>query len=173
MPRRLRLLAWTLALGAALAVAAIFGLASHNASGRTAPALPHESLAGGPVTLASLLAGAGGRPAVVVFWASWCGPCAQEAPAIERFARSFAGRGRIVGVDWSDPLLAEARLFIRRHAWTFPNLRDAEGTVGNSYHLPNVPTTFVIDAHARIRATLRGPQSVGSLVAALENVEHS
>lgn len=174
MPRRLRLLAWTLGLGAALAMAAVFGLASsHTASGRAAPALPHESLSGGPVTLASLLAGAHGRPAAVVFWASWCGPCAQEAPELERFARSAAGHGRIVGVDWSDPLLSEAHSFIRRYGWTFPNLRDGEGAVGNSYHLPNVPTTFVIDAHSRIRATLLGPQSARSLQAALERVEHA
>ncbi len=174
MPRRLRLLAWTLGLVAAVAVAAVLGLASsHTASGRAAPALPHESLSGGPVTLRSLLAGARGRPAAVVFWASWCPPCAQEAPELERFARSAAGRGRIVGVDWSDPLLSEARSFLRRYGWTFPSLRDAEGAVGYSYHLRNVPTTFVIDAHSRIRATLIGPQSVHSLQAALTGVEHS
>jgi cytochrome c biogenesis protein CcmG/thiol:disulfide interchange protein DsbE len=173
MARRLRLLAWTLVLVAALALAAVLGLASHSASGRPAPALPHEALAGAPVTLASVLAGDGGRSAAVVFWASWCGPCAQEAPEIERFSRSAAGKGRIVGVDWSDPLRSEARAFIRRYAWRFPNLRDAEGAVGNSYHLRNVPTTFIVDSHARIRATLPGPQSVRSLRAALASVEHS
>jgi cytochrome c biogenesis protein CcmG/thiol:disulfide interchange protein DsbE len=173
MARRLRLLALTLGLVAALAVAVVLGLASHTANGRPAPALPRESLVGAPVTLASLLAGDGGRPAAVVFWASWCGPCAQEAPEIERFSRGTTGRGRIVGVDWSDPSLSSARSFIRRYAWTFPNLRDAEGAVGNSYHLPNVPTTFVVDAHQRIRATLIGPQSVRSLQAALARVEHS
>jgi cytochrome c biogenesis protein CcmG/thiol:disulfide interchange protein DsbE len=173
MARRLRLLASTLGLVAVLAVAAVLGLASHTASGRPAPALPRESLSGEPVTLASVLAGDGGRPAAVVFWASWCGPCAQEAPEIARFSRSATGRGRIVGVDWSDPLRSEARSFIRRYAWTFPNLRDAEGAVGNSYHLRNVPTTFIVDAHALIRATLIGPQSVRSLQAALARVEHS
>jgi cytochrome c biogenesis protein CcmG/thiol:disulfide interchange protein DsbE len=174
MPRRLRVLAWTLGLGAVVVVAAVLGLASsHTASGRAAPALPHESLSGGPVTLASLLAGARGRPAAVVFWASWCGPCHQEAPEIERFASSAAGHGRIVGVDWSDPELTEARAFIRRYHWTFPTLRDAEGAVGNSYQLRNVPTTFIIDAHSRIRATLIGPQSAASLTSALEDVERS
>jgi cytochrome c biogenesis protein CcmG/thiol:disulfide interchange protein DsbE len=173
MSRRLRVLAWTLGLVAVVVVAAVFGLASsHTARGRAAPALPHESLSGGPVTLTSLLAGTHGRPAAVVFWASWCGPCRQEASEIERFA-STAGRGRIVGVDWSDPELGEARAFIRHYRWTFPTLRDAEGAVGNSYELRNVPTTFIIDAHGRIRATLIGPQSVHSLTRALENVEHS
>ena len=118
------------------------------------------------------MASAGGRPALVVFWASWCGPCVSEAPALERFATSSAGRGRIVGVDWSDAL-SGARSFIGRYAWTFPNLRDGEGLVGNSYHLTGLPTTFVLDAHGRIRVALRGPQSAQSLSAALMRVEHS
>jgi cytochrome c biogenesis protein CcmG, thiol:disulfide interchange protein DsbE len=168
------MLAWTLGLVAVLVVAVVFGLASsHTASGRAAPALPHESLSGAPVTLTSLLAGAHGRPAAVVFWASWCGPCRQEATEIERFARSAAGHGRVVGVDWSDPELSEAHAFIRHYGWTFPTLRDAEGAVGNSYELRNVPTTYIIDARSRIRATLVGPQSVRSLTSALEKVEHS
>jgi len=117
MARRLRVLGGTLALAAAVAAIAVFGLASKPLNGRSAPALPRESLAGAPVTLASLLAGAHGRPALVVFWASWCGPCAKEAPALERFSRSAVGRGRIVGVDWSDPIISSdqsARRFAAR-----------------------------------------------------------
>jgi thiol-disulfide isomerase/thioredoxin len=155
---------------AAIAVAAVLGLASHPETGRAAPALPRETLLGGPVTVTSLLAGAGGRAALVVFWASWCGPCGEEAPAIERFATSAAGRGRIVGVDWSDAR-AGAIGFIRRHRWTFPNLRDGEGLVGNSYRLTVLPTTFVLDGRGRISAMLRGPQSVASLRRALASIE--
>jgi thiol-disulfide isomerase/thioredoxin len=172
MARRLRVLGGTLALAAAVAAIAVFGLASKPLNGRSAPALPRESLAGAPVTLASLLAGAHGRPALVVFWASWCGPCAKEAPALERFSRSAVGRGRIVGVDWSDPIRSSARAFVKRYAWSFPVLRDAEGLVGNAYRLIDLPTTFVIDAHGRIRKALVGPQSEGSLRAALVAVEH-
>jgi thiol-disulfide isomerase/thioredoxin len=172
MPRRLRLLAWTLVAAVAIAALAVFGLASHSSSARTAPALPRERLAGQPETLASLLAGTGGRPALVVFWASWCGPCAHEAPALERFSQSPSGHGRIVGVDWSDALRG-ARAFIRRYGWSFPNVRDAEGTVGNAYRLTGLPTTFVVDARGRIRTVLRGPQSELSLQTALAQVEHS
>jgi cytochrome c biogenesis protein CcmG, thiol:disulfide interchange protein DsbE len=170
MARRLRLLGLTLAAVAALAV---FGLSSRSTRARPAPALPRERLSGPAVTLASLLSGARGRAALVVFWASWCGPCAREAPALERFSRSPAGRGRIVGVDWSDPSLSDARSFIRRYSWTFPNLRDVEGTVGSAYRLTGLPTTFVIDDHGRIRAALPGPQSERSLQTALAGVEHS
>ena len=170
--RRLLLLAGILALVAALTAGAVLGLASHRVTGRLAPALPRESLVGGPVTLTSLLAGAKGRPALVVFWASWCGPCAEEAPALERFSRTAAGHGRIVGVDWSDAR-AGAVKFIRHYSLTFPNLRDAEGLVGNEYRIIDLPTTFVLDAAGRIRAVLRGPQSERSLSSALAGVEHS
>jgi peroxiredoxin len=95
-----------------------------------------------------------------------------EAPALERFALSASGRGRMVGVDWSDEL-SGARSFIRRHSWTFPNLRDSEGLVGNRYRMTGLPTTFVIDARGRIRAVLRGPQTEGSLQKALTHVERS
>jgi cytochrome c biogenesis protein CcmG, thiol:disulfide interchange protein DsbE len=178
IPRRL--LIWMF-VATALAALVVFGLASDRSApvGRLAPALPRERLAGPPVTLAGPTRAAsggapaaGGRPALVTFWASWCEPCAREAPALERFSQSPSGRGRLVGVDWSDGLSA-ARSFIRRHSWTFSNLRDSEGTVGNEYHLTGLPTTFVLDASGHIRAVLRGPQDGGSLARGLASVGHS
>jgi cytochrome c biogenesis protein CcmG/thiol:disulfide interchange protein DsbE len=171
MARRLRALALTLVAAAGVAALIIFGLASQRSAsvGHPAPALPREHLAGPPATLSSLLSAAAGRPTLVVFWASWCAPCAHEAPALERFSQSAVGHSRIVGVDWSDAV-AGARSFIRRYSWTFPNLRDSEGTVGNDYHLTGLPTTFVLDARGRIRAELRGPQDERSLERALAGV---
>jgi cytochrome c biogenesis protein CcmG, thiol:disulfide interchange protein DsbE len=163
--RRRRLL-WSVALVAILAMLLTVGLSGRSSRhGQPAPALPHERLAGPPVTLATLR----GHPTLVTFWASWCGPCAQEAAALERFARSSTGHGRLVAVDWNDEL-AGARAFVGRHGWTFPTLRDAEGTVGNAYGLTGLPTTFAIDAQGRIRATLRGPQTVQTLDRALSSV---
>jgi len=173
MSKRARRLATTLVLLVAVVLLAVVGLASEGSSkgGRAAPGLPREELSGGPATISSLLTGAGSRSAAVVFWASWCGPCGKEAPALERFARSTAGHDRIVGIDWNDPVISEARSFIRRYGWTFPNLRDAEGTVGDAYRLTNLPTTFVIDRHGRIEAVLRGPQDEMSLTRALAAAE--
>jgi cytochrome c biogenesis protein CcmG/thiol:disulfide interchange protein DsbE len=161
-----RLLGWIVA-GVAIALALVFGLSGKGASGgRLAPALPHELLAGPPVTLAALRAAAGGRPALVVFWASWCEPCQHEAAAVERFARSPAGRGRVVGVDWGDEA-GSARRFIGKYRWSFSNLRDGEGAVGLAYGLTGLPTTFVIGADGDIHKTLRGPQTEQTLSRAL------
>jgi len=166
-----RLIALALAL-AAIVVFAVFGLSSSHstATGRKAPELPREHLAGPPVTLASVLASAHGRATLIVFWASWCGPCVHEAPAIERFSQTAAGRGRIVGVDWSDGL-SGARAFIKDHSWTFPNVRDSEGAVGNDYRLTNLPTTFVLDPSGHIRTALRGPQDASTLARAMASVK--
>jgi thiol-disulfide isomerase/thioredoxin len=164
--RKRRPLVWALA-SAILAAVAVVALAGARSPARVAPALPHELLAGPPVTLSGLQRGAGRHGVLVVFWASWCGPCAREAPAIERFATSPQGRGRLVGVDWSDGL-AGARAFIHRYRWTFSNLRDGEGLVGNAYHLTGLPSTFVLSGTGRILSVLRGPQDVASLGRALK-----
>jgi cytochrome c biogenesis protein CcmG/thiol:disulfide interchange protein DsbE len=161
-----RVLAWLIG-GAVVAVALVVGLSGKGASsGRTAPALPKELLAGSPVTLASLRTDAAGKPSLVVFWASWCGPCQHEAPSVERFARSAAGRGRVVGVDWSDEAKS-ARRFIAKNHWSFSNLRDGEGSVGLAYGLRGLPTTFVIGPNGRIEKTLIGPQTEQTLTRAL------
>jgi len=164
-----RLLVWV-ALAVLVAVALVVGLSGKGASGgRPAPALPRELLAGPPATLATLRATADGHPSLVVFWASWCEPCQHEAPAVERFARSPAGRGRVVGVDWSDEAQS-ARRFVRKYRWSFSNLRDGEGAVGYAYGLRDLPTTYVIGADGRIEQTLIGPQTEQTLGHALTAV---
>lgn len=162
-----------LAIGLAatlLVVLVVFGLAGkHIGQGRIAPALPSAQLVGPRLTLAELR----GSPVLVVFWASWCAPCALEAPALERFSRDLGGRARLIGVNSSDVSISDARSFIRHYHWTFPNLRDAEGLVGNRYGLIDLPTTFLIDSRGRIRQTLRGPQTEQTLNHALSELTSS
>jgi thiol-disulfide isomerase/thioredoxin len=127
-----------------------------------APALPSEVLTAPRATLESLR----GKPALINFWASWCGPCNKEAPQLARLSRSLHGRATLVGVDWNDSL-AGARGFIRKYGWSFPNLRDPDGTVGYRYRLDGLPNSFVLDRDGRIARIFRGPQTTATFERAL------
>jgi thiol-disulfide isomerase/thioredoxin len=113
-------------------------------------------------TLASLR----GKPALINFWASWCEPCREEAPELERFDRSLGAAEQLVGVDYTDQRDG-GRKFIRKYGWTFPILEDPDGIYGARYRFTGLPTTVVLDSRGRIVETLRGPQSVASLKRAL------
>ena len=104
-----------------------------------------------------------------MFWASWCGPCASEAPAIARFARTLGGRASVIAVDWNDPSTADARAFVRRYGWSFPVLRDGDGLAGDRFGLRGLPTTYLLDRSGMIALTLTGEQTEQSLSSALQS----
>lgn len=162
--RLIRTLAWVGVAVAAIAIAAFVITRGLSGNLRLAPALPKQRLAGPPVSIASLK----GKPALVLFWASWCGECVIEAQAVRQFAQSPVGAGRIVGVNWADRRSAALR-FLRRYHWTFSNLRDATGEVGLSYGLTKLPALFVIDSHGHIQKAISGVQTQHGLERALRS----
>ena len=134
--------------------------------GPQAPPLPSAVLVPPKVTVEALR----GKPAVVNFWASWCEPCQEEAPHLQRYHERHRGRVSVVGVSYTDEV-AGARRFIRRFGWTFPNLSDPEGTAGSRYGLSGLPVTVILDADGRIARQLRGPQTEAKLDAAVRAAE--
>lgn len=158
-----------------LAVAAVAGLviaelatSGSGDSKSAAPQLPTQVLHGPSVDLASLH----GTPALVNFWASWCTPCKEEAPTLDRLSKSLGGRARVVGVDLNDTT-SNATAFIHDHGLSYPILRDGSGSVASHYRVSGLPTTFVLDNQAQIVQTLRGPQTASSLRQALRSVSSS
>lgn len=99
-----------------------------------------------------------GHAVVLNFWASWCGPCREEAPLLTGVARDYRSRGLlVVGVDTQD-LESPARAFLARYKVTYLNLRDPDGSVGRLFGTTGVPETFFIDADGRIQGKFPGEQ---------------
>lgn len=148
---------------AVLAVLAIvglltFGLLSKGSSGvalgevAPAPALPRLE-GDGDGSLSEYR----GRWVLVNFWASWCIPCRQEAPALEDFQRRHGdGRFTVLGIDSRD-LSGDGRAFVDRYGLSYPQLRDGDGATAHDYGTTGVPENFLIDPKGRLRLHLVGP----------------
>ena len=99
-----------------------------------------------------------GKVVVLNMWASWCGPCREESPLMQRWHEriSRAGAGTVVGVNALDAS-SDARGFARDYGLTYPMLRDPDGaSIQGDWGVLSYPETFVIDRRGRITAIARG-----------------
>lgn len=120
----------------------------------TWPAPVRAALDDGELTLTELE----GYPVVVNFWASWCGPCKDEAPLLVAFAEAHAGRVVFLGIDVQD-LKSDAQRFLRRYRTNYVSVRDSGNEVYTAYGLTGVPETFYIDRRGRAVAHTQGQLS--------------
>ncbi len=97
-----------------------------------------------------------GRVVVLNFWASWCLPCREEMPNLERAWREFRGRGvTVLGLNVADDY-DEATSFLKQLRITYPNVFDPEETRLNQYQVTGLPTTFFVDRQLRIHGRVAG-----------------
>jgi DsbE subfamily thiol:disulfide oxidoreductase len=99
-----------------------------------------------------------GRFVLVNFWASWCEPCRQEAPALEDFQREHGGPGfTVLGIDLDDAS-DDALAFVREYGLTYPQLRDGDGRERReAYGMTGFPESFLVDPDGEIALIRRGP----------------
>lgn len=138
----LLLTAW---LASAAAAPEMIPLQDIDLVGRTAPDIEAPLLDGGEFSLAAQR----GKTVVLSFWASWCGPCRQELPALEALAKA---RGDIevfaVNVD-RDPALA--RRFLSQVTIDLPIVMDPESAALGLYEVLSMPTMFLVDRNGTVK----------------------
>ncbi len=90
------------------------------------------------------------------FWASWCDPCRDEAPAIEEFSKSYEDDVVVVGID-SQENSQDGQDFADQYGLTYDLLHDGPGELMESYNVKGLPESFLIDPDGKIAAVWRGP----------------
>jgi thiol-disulfide isomerase/thioredoxin len=111
-----------------------------------------------PVTLSELR----GQVVVINFWASWCPPCREEMPTLERIYQTYRDRGLVIlGINATyQDSPASALAFIAEQDLSFPMLMDDRGTVSRRYLLRGLPSTYFVDRQGIIRSVvIGGPMS--------------
>jgi cytochrome c biogenesis protein CcmG, thiol:disulfide interchange protein DsbE len=156
----------------ALCGAALIGLLIYGVSALAPSRTLDDALASGQRPLAPdagvalpILGGGGvqaalrsrrGEVVVLNFWASWCPPCEEEAPLLQRAQGTLArSRATVLGIAYKDTT-GDSLAFVRRYHLTYPNLRDTAGAFARSYGTDKLPETFVIDRSGRVVAISRG-----------------
>lgn len=141
------------------------------AARRPAPEVTGSLLGGGSFDPGSVR----GQVVVLNFWASWCGPCREEADGLQGVYDATRAEGvRFVGINTKDHR-STAEAFVRTHRVTYPSVFDQPGRVPLAFlraALPPTatPTTLVLDRQGRIAARILGPVTYSRLLSLVRSV---
>ncbi len=169
MPRRLAAAAIAALLAAALGACGLEqdiaskSLSAGPGGGQPAPGLHAGLVDGGSFDLAAQR----GRPVVVDFFASWCGPCHQQQGALNTVAARYAGRVVMVGVDLQESA-AEVHGYESTESVPYGAVIDGDGSIAAAYNVPAPPVTVVVDRSGVIAQTFFGNVTAARLAAALD-----
>jgi len=140
---------WLLALGTLV-------LCAGAAASELVKQPPKRLSADARAPFAALFAQHRNQPLLVNFWASWCDPCRDEMPALQRLDQRWRTRGAaVITVAVSDNP-ARSKAFIKSLPGDLPLLDDPEQTIARAWDVPMLPLTVVLDRRHRVVARARG-----------------
>ena len=113
--------------------------------GVAAPDFTGELMDGSSITLSELQ----GKPVIINFWATWCGPCVKEMPAFERLKEDFGDKIGIIAVNCGDDA-ETVKDFVEENGYTFPVVLDEEYSISMLYPTNSIPYTVVLDAEGKV-----------------------
>ena len=107
-----------------------------------------------------------GKPTIINFWATWCGPCYEEHPTLVKNAQMLGSDVQFVGVVFNDTE-QKIQAFLADRGSAYPTLLDESGKTAIAYGVGGVPETFFLDRGGKIVAKYTGPMSTEDIQANL------
>jgi cytochrome c biogenesis protein CcmG/thiol:disulfide interchange protein DsbE len=107
-----------------------------------------------------------GKPTIINFWATWCGPCYQEHPTLVQNARVLGSNVQFIGIVFNDTP-EKIQSFLNDRGSAYPTLLDESGKTAIAYGVGGVPETFFLDRAGNIVAKYAGPLTTEELQANL------
>lgn len=144
----------TLARRLGLAIVLLLAAASASAADKSTPApdFTLKSSTGANVKLSELR----GQVVMINFWASWCGPCRQEMPLLDKLYHRYKGLGfTLLGVN-VEPNSSDAQKLLKDIPVSFPILFDTSNKVTKLYGVAAMPSTAVVDRDGKVRFLHQG-----------------
>ena len=114
-----------------------------------------------------------GKPVVLNFWATWCGPCKSEMPDFEKIFGEYGGQVQFMMINLTDgsrETVAGAQEYITQQGYTFPVYFDQQREAAITYGISAVPTTYFIDAEGNLVAGARGALSYEGLLDGISRI---
>ena len=152
--RSLVLIAVIVLLGAAVYITTNLPTTTSVVAGEAAPDFQLEDTHGNPVSLSSLR----GKVVLVNFWATWCPPCIEEMPSMERLNEIMSGDDFVMlAINTENNGRSTVPAFLKKTPYTFPILFDDKAVVQQSYGVYKFPESFVIRKDGTIDQKIVGP----------------
>ncbi|NTW08959.1 MAG: redoxin domain-containing protein [Anaerolineaceae bacterium] len=124
-----------------------------------APELNLQNLEGKPASLDDYL----GKVVLVNLWATWCPPCREEMPTLQKFYEKFRDQGFVLIAINQEETLEVVLPFVMEFGLTFPVWLDAQFVAQREFNTMSLPSSYVIDRHGRVRLMWIGGISIRNL----------